>query len=283
MQVVTKDALRTGDIFLYHSESFLGGMIRLFDGSEYNHAGIFDGENVIESLGGGITTNTISESTCKNKFVDVFRFRNDAGKQLGDAGIPTQNVTDTIRRYVNDGDRYAFEQILLLAALATTRRFPFGGWVPGLSKFVRQITDAAASVLSKLMSMNKEPLICSELVYRCYVESGEEFFINIVGADILAQRSIGHTSTTLTHQFDISSQKEMSSTVMQDFEEAQLASYEFLETWQRVSRTAPLARSVPDVQQNEVGVVQSRAIADFVTPRDLKQSPNTYIVGRLAL
>ncbi len=78
--------------------------------------------------------------------------------------------------------RYGYEQILLLALLVSTQQIAWE-WIPGIASFVRDALDAAAAELASLTAAGRGPMICSELVYRCYEEAGEQYHIRIVGAD----------------------------------------------------------------------------------------------------
>ncbi len=61
-QTLAQGDLRPGDVLLYKSNSTLGKLIRMFDGGAFNHAAIYDGSDVVEALGKGITKNTLANS-----------------------------------------------------------------------------------------------------------------------------------------------------------------------------------------------------------------------------
>lgn len=70
--------------------------------------------------------------------------------------------------YIACKECYAYEQILLLVFLSLTRKLTLGKF---LDWIVRGILDAATSLLVELVEGHKEPMICSEFVYRSYEEA----------------------------------------------------------------------------------------------------------------
>lgn len=251
--------LKPGDVLLYHGASWVSRMIRLFDGSAYSHSAIYDGSKIAEVVGDGLVSHSVAESIKEAKFVDVFRFRSKTGQGLDDPGYSAQPITDRIRYYVAEGARYAIEGIVLLAFLVATRRLPFDGWVPGLGKLLRTILDSAADELNDMIAAGKEPMICSELVYRCYCEAGDQYKIEIVGADLLMQFSL----------YDSLASGAMPFTGMeggnQEAEELAASAQEFLRLFAAARKTDHRTLAIPD----------------FVTPRDIKSSPNLKCVGTL--
>ena len=238
--------LKAGDVLLYHGTSLVSKLIRLFDGGVYNHVSIYDGSNVAEAVKNGVVSRPVSESIKEARYVDVFRFQSDTGQGLGEG---EELIKDQISRYVAEGERYAYEQIILLAFIAVTRRLPFIKLIPLLGKILRNIIDSAAYLLNEIIAAGKEPMICSELVYRCYADAGEDYKLSIVGADLLRQNS-------LLDPLDGS-----------DFEVQQTAAaaQEFLQLLEVACRNESRLRAVPD----------------FVTPRDIRTSPNLIRQGCL--
>src|SRR5262249_47861698 len=97
-----------------------------------------------------------------------------------------QPVVDRVAYYLEHHERYAYEQLLLLAALAATRQLPVSG-IPFLGMVIRNVLDSAADVVAKLIHAGREPMICSEFVYRCYEEANDP--IQIGGADVMSIES----------------------------------------------------------------------------------------------
>lgn len=261
---IKPDELQTGDVLLYHGTAFVSKLIRLFDGGDYSHAGVYTGADVAEAVGDGIVARPLPTSVAGAKYVDVYRFISASGKKLNDADYPVRPVSDRIVLYLNQRDRYAYEQILLLAFLASTRRLPVVGWIPGLGRILRTILDSAGEFLSDLISRRREPMICSELVYRVYGEAeADKYKLKIVGADALRAMSVSAFAAAASAQ-------PLPGPEQQDLRELQVAVEDFLAKY----AAAKQAGAAP-------GVITAFAVPDFVTPGDLQRSPNLYKVGTL--
>ena len=153
--------LAPGDVLLYRGASDLSAAIRFFDGSEVSHASVHLGRGQIaEALGTGLARRGLAASLADADWTLVLRLKDP----------PTQMtpVRKRALRFVAEGHRYAYEQIVLLAFLCLTRRLPAA---PALRSFVRGVLDAAAAALAKQVAAGSEPMICSEFVYRCYDEA----------------------------------------------------------------------------------------------------------------
>ena len=236
------------DILLYHGDSALSQLIQWFDGSEYSHSSVFDGERVAEAIPEGVQRRSVAVTMEDTLFVDVWRLRKD-GEFIGSAQLPTKPVLDMIDRYVDEGDRFAYEEVVLLALLCTSRRLPL--------PFLRWALDHAASILVDMVDGGKEPMICSELVYRCFAEAGEEYRPRITGVDIRAKIEILHAPG---RQLE----------VMTDADRLVL---EFLEKY---------ATSKHLATRDDLLMAAVEADPNFVTPKDLKKSPDFVKIGRLA-
>jgi len=196
------------------------------------------------------------------EYVDVYRFAKD-GHHLGDADWPPKPVTNTAAAFVAEGDRYAYEQILLLAVLATTRRIPLD---PVSKRVLRFVLDHAAGLLLKLTSGGKEPMICSELVDRCFKEAVQpgKYALRIAGVDYAALRAAA--ARALRPDADDDTRE--------------------LERARRAFLTAYLAAREQGARaaiRGEGPAAQVLEVPDFVTPHDLEASRDLEKVGRLDL
>ncbi|MEJ7812572.1 MAG: hypothetical protein WKG32_19325 [Gemmatimonadaceae bacterium] len=158
--------MQTGDVMLYRGTSWLAKAIRLFDGTDVNHAAIYLGsQRVGESIKQGVVARDLPTSLRGNEWVLVRRLK-DMPPDMG----PVSTRADL---YLAQGLRYAYEQILLLAFLGLTRKPKV---TPVLRALLRTALDAAASALTQMiaaatMGKGRQPMICSEFVYRCYDEA----------------------------------------------------------------------------------------------------------------
>jgi hypothetical protein len=271
--------LQPGDVLLYHGTGLISNLIRLFDGTEYSHAGFWRGDAVIEALGKGIVSNPLKTSVAGAKYVDVYRFLGtDPRKGLGPPHYPAPPVIAVADKFAAHPERYAYEQILLLALLAGTRRIP----VPGLGFILRKVLDPAAEVLGRIIAAGRQPMICSELVYRCYVQAGAKYFLRIRGADIARAHAAAVMAGSTPPDAALAYTSGESGLAMAEdlaFEEEAAA---FLESYLAAHEPEPGAKPAGAGLADEGGV-QLQAVADFVTPGDLKKSPNLQFAGTLRL
>jgi hypothetical protein len=260
--------LRPGDVLLYHGTALHSDLIRLFDGSEYSHAAMYDGAKVVEAVADGVCARSVRVSFKGAEYVDVYRWIGSDGKsRLGPPDYPADPIMARAHEYVGQGERYAYEEILLLALLATTRKIPPASVTPFLAAILRTMLDRAASTITTLLAAGKQPMICSELVYRCYAEADEgKYRLTIPAASV---RSV------LT-------EKGMRSPIS-----AALAEH----VAEPVSELLALQDAADDLLSNyllskgirieKMGRDLSVPVADFVTPNDLKRSPNLNPEGRI--
>jgi hypothetical protein len=261
-------ALQAGDILLYHGDGFISDLIRLFDGSEYSHASIYDGNSIVEALGDGIAVNTVAQSAAGAKYVDVYRFRK-TGQALGSVTYPLAPLATRIQFYVDNRQRYAYEQILLLAVIASTRRIPAPSWIPGLAMVLRSVFDNAGEFLARITSAGKEPVICSELVYRCYAEARPDrhYSLDIVGADVLAPAFAAAA---------VDPAAVLSSPAVDG-----LASERTVFLNRYAAAKGQSLSMLAAAGFTNASNLAAAAVADFVTPRDLSQSPDLQKIGGL--
>ena len=156
---ITIPELREGDILLYHGTKLLSRIIRFFDGTEYNHAALcMNNQSLREAIARGVVERGIPESVGPYKYVDVYRLRDRPGDM-----DPVLRASDP---YL--GERYAFEQLVLLALLCSVRRIRINRRI---LRLINRILEAAAAMLLEYTNGGKKALVCSELVYRSYDEA----------------------------------------------------------------------------------------------------------------
>lgn len=160
----SREALEAGDVLLYEGRGLLAKLIRFFDGTQVNHAGLYlGGLEVGEAVQEGVVARPLDTSIGDHPAVFVRRLTTTPTTMLP--------VANRGRTYIGQGQRYAYEQLLLLAFLGLTRKLKV---TPILNTLLRRLLDAAASVLVKATSAGRQPMICSEFVYRCYDEAEPE-------------------------------------------------------------------------------------------------------------
>jgi hypothetical protein len=166
--------LAAGDVFLYRGSGVLSRLIRFFDGAEVNHAGLYLGNEAVgEALGKGVVQRTLAGSIAGSDRVIARRLQADV------AGMDP--VLQRAAQILSEGHRYGFEQIALLAFLSLTRRIKAA---PILRRLLRRTFDAGATwVLHLASDGRREPMICSEFVFRAYDEAlpepGDAYAIDV--------------------------------------------------------------------------------------------------------
>jgi hypothetical protein len=272
---IKPNQLRDGDVLLYQGEGFLSRLIRVFDGGDYTHASIYHRDHIMEALGQGIVDRSVAESCEGHNLVDVYRFTN-SGHHLGDPNYPLLPLDGSIEQFENNKSRYAYEQILLLALLCSTRKLTSAAHLPGLAMIVRNIFDEAADVLARFMTgeNKKEPVICSELVYRCYLNAGKDtlYQLTIVGADIPGAAAFAEGVASLPPL------------IAAEALDIRARASAFLMNYYQAKQESVSAVKEAQAQVEALAVpTTAEAVADFVTPRDLASSPNLQRVGTLEM
>ncbi len=156
------EQLSAGDVLLYRSNTWVAKAIRLLDGTEVSHAGLYLGDEVAEALvKEGLIKRPLNKSIEDCDWVQVRRLKADPGT--------IQPVMAIARSYLDQSNRYAYEQILLLAGICLTRKLDLQSTL--LRRLVRAAMRKAAGWLEDLHGEGKEPMICSEFVFRTYDEA----------------------------------------------------------------------------------------------------------------
>jgi len=202
---------------------------------------------VVEAIPEGVRRRALKTTMKDTIYADVWRLRKE-GVFIGSPELPAEPVLEMIRRYVDEGDRFAYEEVVLLAILCTTRRIPL--------PFLRWALDRAAALLVRMVDGGKEPMACSELVYRCFDDAGQEYHPRIRGVDIRAKIEIQHPPAQPDEAI-----RDADRLVTEFFD--LYASAKHMET-----RDDLLMRAM-------------EADPNFVTPKDLKKSPDFEKIGRL--
>ena len=158
MQISEKH-LKPGDVLLYNGQGWISWAIKHFDSSPVSHASIYLGDGKVgEALSQGVISNSLAQSINNTEWVKVFRHK------VSIDGDDMKPVLAQAENFIAQKGRYAYEQILLLGFICATRKIVGNESGP----LVRAVIEAATRINHLLSDSNKEPMICSELVYRCY-------------------------------------------------------------------------------------------------------------------
>ncbi|MHB8954573.1 MAG: C40 family peptidase [Pirellulaceae bacterium] len=169
----TFEALAAGDVLLYRAEDGIknlhSALIRKLDGTEVSHAGLFIGDGTVaEALAvgehAGLDRQPVEDSVAGSKWVAVRRLKQLPG--------PMTPVLEVANSYLAQHNRYAYGQIVLLAGICLTRKLDLDNWL--LRCIARTIFDQSTALLERFRKEGKEPMICSEFVFRTYDEARPE-------------------------------------------------------------------------------------------------------------
>jgi len=116
---VSLDDLWPGDVLLSRGRNKLAELICAVDGGSYSHAGVWDGQCVVEATLGGIFGNPITHALESQHYVDVYRFERD-GQLLGAAAWPAAPVIAQARSFL--GESYAYADLLMAVVVVSLGR-----------------------------------------------------------------------------------------------------------------------------------------------------------------
>ncbi|MBM3189377.1 MAG: hypothetical protein FJZ90_11725 [Chloroflexi bacterium] len=159
--IIHPDDLLPADILLYRGKGIISEAIQFFDATPLSHASVYLGEGKVgEAVAKGLVEQDIRTSIKDSVWVKAYR--------LVSRPDDMEPVLKVARKYLKQGNRYGYEQLLILAVLCTTRKLKT---TPVLRRLLRTLLDAASSVLTDMVSKKKQPMICSEFAYRVYDEA----------------------------------------------------------------------------------------------------------------
>ena len=92
-----------------------------------------------------------------------------ADRRLANNPTTMQPVLAKAEDYLSQGERYAYGQIFLLAGICLLRRANLSN--PLMRRMAQAAIDKAAAFVRCCQSNGKQPMICSEFVYRTYHEA----------------------------------------------------------------------------------------------------------------
>ncbi|WP_372408269.1 hypothetical protein [Streptomyces luteireticuli] len=153
--------IRPGDVVLTRGTEAVSRAICLMDDSEVSHAALALGDGTLaEVTGEGLHTISFARAREGHDLV--------VGRTLT-APADMAPVLGVARRHLDAGrTSYAHQQIVLLAVLCVTRRVPLP---PGGRRLVRTVLDQAAAAVNAMAERGRQPMICSEFVFRCHAEA----------------------------------------------------------------------------------------------------------------
>jgi hypothetical protein len=253
--------LHPGDILLCKGEGWISDLIVLFDEGPYSHAalyaGVINGEHsVIQATERGMLCCPI-KSLEEEIFTDVFRF-NKNNHQIGMEDYPYDPIYKVGNGYVAAGTKYAFSHLVMLAILAATRDIPLD---PTTQKILRIVLDNAAAFIFKLRDEGKTPMVCSELVYRCFDEADASKKYQFAVSALKMTDVLQGTNDVLNNPVNTDA---LGIDLLN-------AKKNFIEAWNKAKQAV-----------NDTGDFSNNPVAACVSPRDIKNSSDLTNIGRLS-
>lgn len=202
---LTVSDLEPGDVLLFRGNELLCRTTHWFDKSFTNHGALYVGRAedffplteeekkaglgseqhiLMEAVGKGLVMVPLAKSTSlvSDDLAVVRRLRTKIEAQKDDSKtpVPMNPVIETGRRYYLKKEQYAISHMVflfvLLPARKLTEKSKFG-------RLVRTVTDMFFEGVLRIMHPCKEPMICSEFVFRCYNEAvpqiGDPYAISV--------------------------------------------------------------------------------------------------------
>lgn len=150
---------------MYHGHDWISNFIKKLINSEYNHSAIYDKDGFIyESLSNrGIVRKKIEDSVYSQKtdVITIFRVKN----------LPiehTEKLIETIKNYGKN--KFGHSQSLLLTGILWKEKQNFNFVLKHLSNLIIFIFE---KLVSKIWDSKNKNMICSELIYRAYMDTAK--------------------------------------------------------------------------------------------------------------
>lgn len=102
---------------------------------------------VTEAIPDGVVQHSVAVSMEHTEYVDVYRLKKN-GVFVGSPELPAEPVLQVIAHYAALHDRFAYEEMVLLALLSTTCRLPL--------PFLRGILDSGAAIIADMLDEGRQ-------------------------------------------------------------------------------------------------------------------------------
>lgn len=177
------ETMKSGDVIIFEAgDNWLSKAIAKLTDSNVSHAAMrYKGDSIVEMGAGGISVSkcNIADEGDKAYLLRLF---------------PEKDSTPLIEaaeKYIDAGTVYDYPDLVFFAGLLVYRAIrPTMRW----QKVTDVVLNAACAVLDKILNRiiqqggDTPALVCSQLVYQCYLDCGEEYKIKL--KDALLQGAI---------------------------------------------------------------------------------------------
>jgi len=275
---ITPDQLEPGNVLLCKGEDsdIFDRLIVLFAGGPYCHSAFWNGTHVVQASDRGLNQDDLS-SLSGEDYVDVYKFHKD-DHVLGDPDWPAQPLVDEANKLASETHKYAWDHCILMAICCLTRKID----LPPIEKsFLRLLMDQAAGFIDKLIDGDKQPMMCSEVVYTIFEkaipEHHYELYIKGIPFQHLQALCAG---PVIQNSLKATNEKKLFGSRLVSEAEANEIDAKFAESEKRFFDAWMKAKGIDiekAIKENNFDPV----VAACVTPYDLSKSPNLERIGRL--
>ncbi len=264
---VPVSAMKPGDIVLSRGQDPASDFVARLDGGIYSHAAVWTGEAIVEAIPDGVQARPLQKTFDEQAFVDVYRWKKSvAGKELhlGDEGYPAQPVVDCAMAIAQEHMVYSFDELILGAIIIWTSKMPAN---KDLRIAVRILGDLIDPIVHRwaLAHGGKEGMVCSQVVTTSYWEASEDRRYEI-DIDVDGDGRIDRGGKSVANAGGAS--------------EKVPEAHEYEKTVARIGDAlARLSYSPRGVMAPAGSPLVPLGV---VTPRELQESPNLELVGRIS-
>jgi hypothetical protein len=208
LMTACEEEIKPGDIMIFEAgDDFIGRSIAWLTDSTVSHAAMVYGDDEIVEMGAnGIVTNGFRlDEKGKKAYLLRLNASPDAAPLINAATV-----------YLDAGTEYDYPALFMLAGLLIYRHVrPTPRW----QKVTDAILSRACLQLDKMIKQanKKNAMVCSQLVYQCYLDCGEDYAILMSDdflADIMDHRGTICLADLARHAADAP----VSDTISQDYD-----------------------------------------------------------------
>lgn len=173
---MAESTFKPADIIIFEAgDDWLGKSIAWITKSTVSHAALYRPENELVEM--GINGIGVSKFHTEEKGEKAYVLRLDPERDPA----PVLAAAD---KYLQAKIRYDFPALVMLGGLLIYRTIRP---TPKLQKVTDLIIRAACQLLDKILQKATKTtgaMVCSQLVYQCYLDSGEDYYIRLHDSDL---------------------------------------------------------------------------------------------------
>lgn len=181
------DDLVTGDVALFAPEkgSFISKAIVWLTGAPVSHAAMVYSDvspvKLVEETPPAVRISLAAQRFPGRK-ISVMRFTSD---------IPLKPVIEVSSGFVNNEEPYAMDNLYLVGIVLLYRKVsPSGPVQRVILKILKKLTVEIMEYLDKHKYPDKEPMVCSQMVYECFQQAGTDYHLKVNSPLVQAKKAL---------------------------------------------------------------------------------------------